>query len=141
MDKDLNYLALAQKAGYLVTGEENTGIAIRAGKARLVILASDASENAKSRARGFLYGKKAPLITMPRTKQEIAAVTGRGSCSMAAITDSGLASVIAQVLSERDSATYGQVADFLTEKKQKEAQRKAEAKTHDRNKKMGRRKQ
>ena len=140
MDKDLNYLAIAQKAGLLVTGEENTGIAIRAGKAKLVMLASDASENAQSRARGFLYGRNTPLIILPRTKAEIAEAVGRSSCSMAALTDTGLAFMIASVLAEVNSDVYGETAGYLAEKKRREAQRKTEAKSHDRNKKMGRRK-
>ena len=140
MDKDLNYLAIAQKAGFLVTGEENTGIAIRAGKAKLVLLASDASENARSRARGFLYGKKIPLVVMPRTKLDIAGTVGRSSCSMAAVTDTGLASMIASALAEADEKTYGEAAVYLADKNRRAAQRKAEARSHDRNKKMGRRK-
>ena len=140
MDKDLNYLAIAQKAGVLVTGEDNTGIAIRAGKAKLVLLASDASENARSRARGFLYGKKIPMLVVPHTKLDIARTVGRSSCSMAAVTDTGLASMIASALAEADENAYGEEAAYLADKNRRAAQRKAEARSHDRNKKMGRRK-
>ena len=67
MNKALNYLGLAKKAGLLEIGEENTGAAIRGGKARLVLLASDASDNAGRRAEGFLHGKKTPMTIHNRT--------------------------------------------------------------------------
>ena len=69
MSKALNYLGLAKKAGMLEIGEENTGAAIRWGKARFVLLASDASDNAKRRLNGFLYEKDIPMLRVPFTKE------------------------------------------------------------------------
>ena len=42
MDKALNYLSLARKAGKLELGEEPVGAAARAQHARLVMVATDA---------------------------------------------------------------------------------------------------
>ena len=55
MDKAAQYLGLARKGGMLAVGEEGSGAATAAGKARLLMLAADASPNAQKRAAGFLY--------------------------------------------------------------------------------------
>ena len=47
MDKILNMLGLMRRANAIQIGETNTGSAVRAGKAKLLLLASDASDNAK----------------------------------------------------------------------------------------------
>ena len=49
MDKLLRYFSIARKAGLLELGEEDTGAAVRGGKAKVVFLAADASENALHR--------------------------------------------------------------------------------------------
>ena len=49
----LRFLGLMRRAGKLSVGEEGTGQAARAGKAKLILLASDASPNACDRAEGF----------------------------------------------------------------------------------------
>lgn len=70
-EKALNLLGLMRKANALRIGEEETGAAVREHEAKLVLLASDASPNARKRASGYMYGSKAPLITVPFTKEEI----------------------------------------------------------------------
>lgn len=89
--KALGCLGLAMKAGLLVTGEQNTGASVHGGAAKLIVLASDASENAQRRARGFSASSGVPLVESPMSKAEIAAATGRSGCSMAAFHDAGLA--------------------------------------------------
>ena len=70
-EKALNLLGLMRKANAAQIGETDTGAAARAQTAKLVVLASDASSNAQSRANGFVHGRDIPLITLPFTKQEI----------------------------------------------------------------------
>ena len=138
MNKALSYLGLAKKAGLLEIGEENTGAAIRGGKARLVLLARDASDNARRRAEGFLHGKKTPLITVPFTKEEISDETGKAGCSMAAFTDIGFAFSFAQTLSD-GSPELDPVLEQLDGEKKRAQQRRQEAKNHENNKKYGKR--
>ena len=52
-DKAANYLGLMRKAGRIALGEHDAGAAARAGKACLLLLAQDASDNARKRAEGF----------------------------------------------------------------------------------------
>ena len=100
MDKAAQYLGLARKGGMLAVGEEGSGAATAAGKARLLMLAADASPNAQKRAAGFLYGHRAPLQTLPWTKAELSAMMGRRGCSMLCFTDLPLAARFAAALAE-----------------------------------------
>ena len=56
-DKILNMLGLMRRANAIQIGETNTGAAVRGGKAKLLLLAADASDNARSRAEGFTRGR------------------------------------------------------------------------------------
>lgn len=47
--KILNLLGLAQKAGYIVSGEENVEVALRSKNCKIVFIANDASENTKDK--------------------------------------------------------------------------------------------
>jgi ribosomal protein L7Ae-like RNA K-turn-binding protein len=92
MDKAARYLGIARKAGYLEIGAENCGAAVRSGKAKLLLLASDASDNARQRAEGFIYGRNTPLAVLPDDKETLSGLTGTPNCAMLAFTDIGLAS-------------------------------------------------
>ena len=136
MHKALNYIGLAKKAGAIEVGETNTGAAIRAGKGRILILASDASDNAKRRAENFVHGTQTPLVSVPFSKEEISQVSGADGCSMAAFTDVGLAAVFMAALAENEPS-FQQTAELLAQKNQKVQQRKKEALAHEKKMKTG----
>ena len=137
MDKALNYLGLMRKAGACAVGETDCGIACREGTVKLLLLASDASENAHARAKGFVYGRKIPMLVVPYTKMDLAGRMGRGAVSMMALQDLGFAVAFMKALD-----TEGQHTELIAELEEKLAQqnkRKAEKKAHERNKKLGKR--
>ena len=109
-EKALNLLGLMRRANALSIGEEDTGSAVREHAAKLVLLASDASPNAKKRAAGYMYGSKAPLITVPFTKEEISLHVGKSGCSMAAVCDIGFANAFMKLLCEISPAEYDEAA-------------------------------
>ena len=76
-DKAANYLGLMRKAGRIALGEYDAGAAARAGQACLVLLAQDASDNARKRAEGFAYTAQAPLLRLPYTKQALCERLGK----------------------------------------------------------------
>ena len=137
MDKALNYLGLMRKAGACALGETDCGSACRAGKAKLLLLASDASENAHSRAKGFVYGRNIPMVVLPYTKMELAGRLGKGAVSMMAVYDLGLAVAMMKALNTdgKHTALIAQLEDKL----EQQNKRKAEKKAHERNKKLGKR--
>ena len=137
MDKALNYLALARKAGFAELGEEPVGAAAREGHARLVIVASDASDHTWRRAKSFVAGTHQQVLRLPYTKDEMGFVIGRTSLAIAAITDAGLAVSLVKALNDAKNQA---VLAVLEEMAQKAKQRQKEAKSHARNKRFGKRK-
>lgn len=110
-DKILGLMGLMRRASAIEIGEVNTGGAVKAGKAKLLLLASDASHNAIHRAETFVYGHSTVLLTLPYTKEEISKSVGLGGCSMAAVTDIGFANALMKALADRDKDSYGELSE------------------------------
>ena len=108
-----------RRAGKIDLGETATGAAVRAGRARLLLLAADASENARKRAEGYLYGH------LPYDKAQLSELLGKTGCSMAACTDFGLSSAFLAALAEAAPDEYGQLAEEMERRADKAARRKA----------------
>ena len=138
-EKTLNLLGLMRRANALQLGETNAGAAVRGGKAKLLLLASDASDNARGRAEGFLVGRNAIGLTLPFTKAEISAHVGVSGCSMAAVTDIGFANALMKLLVELSPGEYEEIAAQVEQRFSRAERRKKEAKAHERNKRTGKR--
>lgn len=120
MDKALSMVGLALRAGRLAAGEEPAGEACRRRRCRLLLTASDASENTLRRGSGFAREGECLMLTLPYTKAELGGALGRESCAVAAVTDLGLAQAIVEKLGER----YAETAEKLRRKARRAAQRK-----------------
>ncbi len=138
-EKALNLLGLMRKANAIAVGETNTGGAVRAGKAKLLLLAADASDNARSRARGFTHGRDIVTVTLPFTKDEIAAHVGVSGCAMAAITDIGFANAFMKSLAAAVPEGYDESTAEIQRRFEKADRRKKEAAAHEKNKRIGKR--
>ena len=136
MDKALNYVALARKAGRVELGEEPVGAAARAHHARLVIVASDASDHTWRRAKSFVAGTQQLCIRLPYTKDDLGASIGRTALAMAAFTDPALALAFAEALPEE--AACPDVVENLQKCVEHIRKRQQEAKAHRKNVKKGR---
>ena len=137
-NKALNYLALAKKARLVELGEEPVGAVTRLLKARLVIVASDASDHTWRRAKSFVAGTEQQVLRTPFTKEELGFVVGRTSLAIAAFTDAALALAFVKALPDQEKVK--DVAAALDEKARKLKQRQNEAKAHQRNVRTGRKK-
>ena len=135
VDKALNYLSLARKAGKLELGEEPVGAAARAQHARLVIVAKDASDHTWRRAKSFVAGTAQECIRLPHTKDELGAAVGRQELAVAALTDPAMALAFLKALPEPERYTEAMAA--LDKRSQRIAQRRREEKAHRRNKRFG----
>ena len=134
-NRALNYLALAKKGRLVELGEEPVGAVTRAVKARLVVVANDASDHTWRRAKSFVAGTEQQCIRVPFTKEELGFVVGRTSLAIAAFTDAALALAFVKALP--DPEKFKAVAEALDVKAQKLRQRKEEAKAHQRNIRKG----
>lgn len=135
MDKALNYMALARKAGRIELGEEPVGAAARAQHARLVIVASDASDHTWRRAKSFVAGTGQECLKIPFTKDEMGMAIGRSSLAIAAFTDPALALAFVKALPQQEG--YAATLENLSKRTKRIQQRQAEEKAHQRNKRVG----
>lgn len=90
----LGMLGLCIRARRAVCGTQNVCEALKAGKVRLVVSASDNSASTDKRLcdRASYYGVK--LIKLNLTSEEIGGATGRSLVAAMGITDESMASAV-----------------------------------------------
>ena len=138
MDKALNYMALARKAGRIELGEEPVGSAARAQHARLVVVAQDASDHTWRRAKSFVAGTGQQCIKVPFSKDLLGQAVGRTSLAIGAFTDPALALAFVKALPQ--PARYQEELESLTERTKRMQKRQAEEKAHKKNVQKGKKK-
>ena len=138
MDKALNYLSLARKAGKAELGEEPVGAAARALHAHLIIVAGDASDHTWRRAKSFAAGTNQQCLRLNSSKDEMGMAIGRTSLAIAAITDAAPALALVKALPEPEKNRAA--IEALEQKAKKLSQRRKEARAHQRNVRMGKKK-
>lgn len=138
MDKALNYMALARKAGRIELGEEPVGAAARAQHARLVVVASDASDHTWRRAKSFVAGTQQECIRAPYNKDQLGMAVGRTSLAIAAFTDPALALAFLKALERPEE--FREALESLDKRTKRVQQRQAEERACQRNKRFGRKK-
>ncbi len=134
MDKALNYLALARKAGRIELGEEPVGAVARAQKARLVVVAEDATDHTWRRAQSFVAGTEQICLRVPYNKDLLGQAVGRTSLALAAFTDPALALAFVKALGQPEKYTVA--LESLSKRTQRIQQRQKEANAHKKNKRL-----
>lgn len=84
-------LGLAARAGRISTGEFSAEKSIKSGKAKLCILASDASENTRKHFRDMCGYRRIPCVTVDVNKTELGHMAGRGDRTSVTVDDTGFA--------------------------------------------------
>ena len=125
-DKPLKLLGLMRPAGAVEIGADRAAEAARAGKARALLLASDATETAERKAAYALEGKRALILKLPFTRKELSDALGVNDCTMAAITDIGFAEAFVKQLAAEDEEGFAAAAASLAAKKEKMSRRRSE---------------
>lgn len=120
----LSLLGLALRGGRLAVGEEPAALAAKAGQARLLLTASDASGNTLRRAEHLAEEGHCLHLTLPFAKAELGGALGRGSAAIAALTDLGLAAAAVERLAQLDPERYGEAAARMDLKRRRAAERK-----------------
>ena len=81
-EKILNLLGLMRRANALSLGEDKALDSLKAGKAKLLLFASDVSDNARRKAENLLAGRNAQPVPLPLLPLRIWALLTPGcSCS------------------------------------------------------------
>ncbi len=96
-NKVLSYIGLATKAGKLVSGEFMTEKAVKEGRAALVIVAQDASDNTKKMFTNMCSFYNVPIVVIEE-KEILGHAMGKQFRASLAITDTGFADAIKKQL-------------------------------------------
>ena len=124
LEKALALLGIAQKGGNIALGDEPVGAAAHGGKARLIILASDAAGHTQRRAGSYGAVHGTPVISIDADKSTLGAVFGRTSVAMTALTDIQLARRFLEELDPPER--YAETLEAVTKKAEVMARRKKE---------------
>ena len=100
-DKVLSLIGLAMKAGRCTSGETMTENETKLGRARLVIVASDASDNTKKKFRDMCKFYKVPIYIYG-DKDTLGHAMGKEFRASLAILDEGFADGIQRELKDRE---------------------------------------
>ena len=111
---NLRLIGLMRRAGKLETGEEGCRAAARAGKAVLILAASDASDNAKDRASQFSKACGAALLVTAASKAELAEAAGVSGGAMMAVCDAGFAAALLEKLDEEDPGSCAALLETVS---------------------------
>ncbi len=127
MDSSLaGLLGLARRAGKAELGEESVLAAASAHKARLILIAADASENTAARVERAAETGNAVCFRIDDTKAELGGAVGLASCAALALTDVGFAASAVEKLSQADPVRYADAAQALSHKAAKTVRRRRE---------------
>ncbi|MFA9463756.1 MAG: L7Ae/L30e/S12e/Gadd45 family ribosomal protein [Velocimicrobium sp.] len=96
-NKVLSYIGLATKSGKISSGEFSTEKAVKEGKAKLVIVAEDASANTKKMFQNMCDYYQVPIHFLSE-KGELGHAMGKQFRASLAILDQGLADAIIKQL-------------------------------------------
>lgn len=92
-DRILSLIGLATKAGKIASGEFSTERAIKANKAQLVVVASNASDNTKKNFTNMCEFYKVPMIVYG-TKETLGKAMGKEIRASLAVLDAGFSQSI-----------------------------------------------
>ena len=103
--KLLNLIGLATKAGKTVSGEFSTEKAVKTGKAKLVIVAEEASGNTKKQFANMCAYYKVPICWFGK-KEELGHAMGKQLRASLAVLDEGLANAMVKQMNWNGGSEY-----------------------------------
>ena len=98
-------IGLATKAGKTVSGEFSTEKAVKTGKAWLVIVSEEASDNTRKMFTNMCTHYKVPIYLFG-TKEELGHSMGKEFRASLAITDEGFAKTLVKQMNENGGSKY-----------------------------------
>ena len=103
--KLLNLIGLATKAGKTVSGEFSTEKAVKTGKAWLVIVSAEASENTKKQFANMCAYYKVPIYFFGG-KEELGHAMGKEFRASLAVLDEGFSKAMVKQLNLNGGSEY-----------------------------------
>lgn len=109
-DSVLSLAGLAKKAGKIAAGEFQTENAVKSGKASLVIVSEEASENTKKKFRNMCDFYHVPIFFYG-TKEQLGVAIGCEFRASIAVLDAGFSKTIEKHLESRKEGGNGHGED------------------------------
>lgn len=103
--KVLNLFGLATKAGKTVSGEFSTEKSIKDGKAAMVIVSEEASDNTKKMFTNLCTYYKVPVYIFGK-KEELGHAMGKEMRASLAILDAGFAKAVVEQMNSNGGSRY-----------------------------------
>lgn len=100
-----NLIGLAMKAGKVVSGEFSTEKAVKGGKAWMVLVAEEASDNTKKMFTNMCTYYKVPIYFFGK-KEELGHAMGKESRASLAILDEGFAKAVVKQMNINGGSKY-----------------------------------
>lgn len=100
----LSMIGLAARAGKIVSGEFCTERSVKSGRARMVFVAEDASENTKKKFRNMCSFYQVPVY-FPADRECLGRSIGKGFRASLAVEDENFAKAILKALQEVNGTT------------------------------------
>ena len=97
-DKTLNFLGLCRRAGKMKIGCDTVIESVRLGNSKLVLMASDISENTKKKVTSALNDTKCMILNY--SKDELSFSLGK-TCATLSIEDEGFAKKLSELISNK----------------------------------------
>lgn len=125
MDKNeiLTLLGLMRRSGHLAVGAEDAAESCARGRARLLLLPDDAAGNTARWMEAAGQQKEVPVLRPGFDKQALGEALGVGTCSAAAVCDTGFAIVLSRKLEL--SGLTAQLEEKLEREKRRKAKKLA----------------
>ncbi len=103
--KILNLVGLATRAGRTASGEFSTERAVKSGKAKMVLVAEDASENTRNMFDNMCTYYRVPVHIFG-TKDELGHAMGKEMRASLAILDEGFAKALVKQMNINGGSEY-----------------------------------
>ena len=116
----LGLLGLAKKAGKVERGDEAARAALTGKSARLLLIASDASDRTRETFEFIAESVNVPYVSVSETRADLGNAIGKRPCAVLAICDIGFAAAMVKKLSETNEAARAVLDE--TERKAKKIQ-------------------
>lgn len=97
-NKLLGLLGICEKAGRLFSGELPCEKSVKAGKTKLCLLASDASENTVKQFQDMCSFRNVPIRSLPLTKAELGRAIGKAERAVAVTEDAGFGKNLIRII-------------------------------------------
>lgn len=106
-NKVYSFLSLATKAGKVLSGEDTCERAVKSGKVDLILIAGDASDNTKKKFSDICKFNGIEIRYFGE-KQLIGKFTGKELRSVVAVTDSGFAGNLVELIDRHNMESGGE---------------------------------